>query len=294
MALIQDHSRRIYFLSYIIVLAISFVSLSKRSFVLREASVFEKVMISSLAPLQSSVSYIHRWVSSFFSHYIANIESSKENVELKNRIKILERKIHEQAEIEGENKRLKEFLSFGEQSPYREILAQIVAWDSTSDFKVIRINKGAASGIKLQSTVITAEGLVGYVFRLTNNFSDILTILDHNNRIDGIVQRIRAHGIVEGHSKGRCIMKYMNRTEPIILNDLVITSGLGNIYPKGLVVGNVSRIERESQGITQKVEISPAVDFSRLEEVVVLLDSDNDVHKTERQVLDSLEYGKTK
>ena len=233
MTLIQDNSRRVYVISYVVVLTIAFVSLSKKSFVSGGASVFEKVMINSLAPLQSSVSYIHHWASSFFAHYIANIESSKENVELKNKIKSLEKKIHDQTEFERENKRLKEFLSFGEKSPYREILAQIVAWDSTSDFKVIRINKGANSGIKLQSTVITAEGLIGYVFRLTNNFSDILTILDHNNRVDGIVQRIRAHGIVEGYSKGKCIMKYMNRTEPIILNDLVITSGLETFIPKG-------------------------------------------------------------
>ena len=292
MALIQDNSRKIHIISHLIVLSISFVSFSERSFVSGKSSPFERVMIDSLAPLQGSISYIYRWVSSFFIHYVANVESSKENVGLKSRIRELEREIHERIEIEQENKRLKEFLSFGEKSPHREILAQIVAWDSTSDFKVIRINKGANSGIRLQSTVITAEGLVGYVFRLTNNFSDVLTILDHNNKIDGIIQRNRAHGIVEGYSNGKCIMKYVNRIEPVVLNDLVITSGLGNIYPKGLAVGSVSRIERESHGITQKIEISPAVDFSKLEEVVVLLDVDKDIHEEEMQILNSLEYGK--
>ena len=180
-------------------------------------------------------------------------------------------------------------MAFGEQSSYRTILAQIVAWDSTSDFKVIRINKGLKSGIGLQSTVITADGLVGHVFRLTNHFADILTIVDSNNRIDGIVQRARVYGIIQGDSKQKCIMKYVNRTEPVLLNDLVITSGIGNIYPKGIVIGNITKIERESYGTTQKIEITPTVDFSRLEEVVVLVDNEEDLKQKEQETLDSLD-----
>ena len=86
-------------------------------------------------------------------------------------------------------------------------------------------------------------------------------------------------------------MKYVTRTEPVILNDLVITSGLGNIYPKGLVVGSVSKIERESYGITQKIEVRPAVDFSRLEEVVVLVNEGDFSREQEFNALNALEYG---
>jgi rod shape-determining protein MreC len=193
-----------------------------------------------------------------------------------------------------ENKRLKGLLRFGEEIPRKKILAQIVGWDAASDFKVLRINKGLKDGIQLQSTVITSQGLVGYIYRLTNSFSDIITILDSNNRVDGIVQRTRSHGIVEGFSGRTCQMKYVKRAEPIILNDLVLTSGLGNIYPKGLKVGSISHIERESFGITQQVEITPAVDFGRLEEVVVLVVEGDEQRRRELETLNDIVEGKGK
>ena len=273
------------------ILAAASASLAGRRIEFRESSAFENLMIDIFAPLQQSVVLVRRRAGNLFAHYVDNIEASKKNGELARRIRELERRVFEQSETERENERLKEFLAFGERSSYREVLAQIVAWDSSSDFRIIRINKGAASGVALQSIAITAEGLVGYVFRLTNNFADVLTILDQSNRVDAIVQRIRAHGIVEGHLRGKCSMKYLIRTEPVILNDLVLTSGLGNVYPKGVLVGSVSRIERDSYGTTQRVEITPSVDFSRLEEVVILVNEDDAVHQAENRALDSLDHG---
>ena len=86
-------------------------------------------------------------------------------------------------------------------------------------------------------------------------------------------------------------MKYVARMAPLILGDVVITSGMGNLYPKGLFVGKISRIERESYGTTQKIEIRPTVDFSRLEDVIVLVDDDRALRERELKVLNSLEYG---
>ena len=100
---------------------------------------------------------------------------------------------------------------------------------------------------------------------------------------------MRAHGIVEGYNSEKSIMKYVSRAEPIILGDVVITSGLGNIYPKGIRVGKVSRIERESYGITQNVEITPAVDFGRLEEVVILVAEGDEQKKREWEALDQMD-----
>ncbi len=150
-----------------------------------------------------------------------------------------------------------------------------MAWDAGVNYKVLRINKGANQGIKLKSAVITADGLVGQVLRISNNFSDVLTVLDHNIRVDGIVERTRTHGIIEGYSNFKCVMKYVTRTEPVVLDDLIISSGLGSIYPKGIRIGRITKIERETYGITQFIEITPVVDFSKLEEVVVLITNDN-------------------
>jgi rod shape-determining protein MreC len=287
--LIEDKERRQKAVLNILVLLIAFVGVAKRSKTLDETSAFENILIDSFAPLQTSLTSIRTEVASFFDHYVVNINASKKNVSYQKRIDELEGEIAQFQELRRENKRLKDLLQFGTGVDYKKILAQVVAWDASSDFRVIRINKGLGDGVTLQSPVIKANGLVGYIYRLTDSFADILTVLDNNNRVDGLIQRVRAHGIVEGYNSEKSIMKYVSRAEPIILGDVVITSGLGNIYPKGIRVGKVSRIERESYGITQNVEITPAVDFGRLEEVVILVAEGDEQKKREWEALDQMD-----
>jgi len=237
-----------------------------------QTSQFDQLLLESVAPLQNAITYLKREGKAVFDHYIANASAAKENDKLVKEVSELKNQIFKYEELQEENKRLKKLLQFGNTIPAaKRVLAQIVAWDASSDFNVIRINKGTADGILLESPVTVAEGLVGYIFRASKHYADVLTILDANNRVDGIVQRTRSHGIVEGFINNRCLMKYVTRTEPVILNDMVITSGLGHIYPRGLVVGKVTKIERESFGITQYIEITPQVDFGRIEEVMVLI-----------------------
>jgi rod shape-determining protein MreC len=243
-------------------------------------------MVDSLAPMQRGIMFLKGKISDIFNHYITNVDASQKNNLLNRKVHELQSEIFKYEEIINENNRLKDLLQFGNELANKKVLAQIVAWDASSDFKAIRINKGAADGVTTQSPVVVSEGLVGYIFRVSKHFSDVLTILDSNNRVDGIVQRTRSHGIIEGFAKGKCLMKYVTRTEPVILNDSVITSGLGNIYPRGLRVGKVTRIERESYGITQYIEISPSVDFGRLEEVIVLIKPIDDNKKKEWEDLD--------
>ena len=278
---IDIEGRRLKLIINIVVIIVSFWSVSTKDMKVYQSSAFDSMMIDSIAaPLQRTITFIHGNFSSFFEHYLTNVNASKENTSLKLQIDELNNLLFGAKELERENIRLKNLLQFGEQISRKQILARIVAWDASTDYKVIRVNKGAKDGVRLQSTVVTAKGLVGYVYRLTDHFSDILTILDSNNRIDAIVGRTRSHGIVEGHIKGRCYMKYVNRTDPISLGDTVLTSGLGNVYPKGIRIGVIGRIERESFGITQDVEIIPAVDLGKLEEVVILASTEDQLEKS--------------
>lgn len=269
--LLQNESKKLKIGLNIAVLALALWGVSKRQYNSDQTTAFENLMIDTFAPLQRSVTYVHERFSGFFEHYTLNIQASKKNKELKLQISELENKIFLHMEMEQENQRLKKMLDFADDIPAKKVLAQIVAWDAASDFKSLRINKGLKDGLELQATVVTADGLVGYVYRLTNHFADVLTILDPNNRTDVVVQRTRSQGIMEGYPGNKGLMKYVTRTEPIILGDDVLTSGLGHIYPKGIRVGTVSRLERESYGITQYIEVRPSVDFNRLEEVMVLI-----------------------
>lgn len=286
MKLVENQEQRYKLLVNVLVIGISLFGITRREYNYNQSSAFERLMVDSLAPMQQSMGLIKSEASSFFRHYVDNIYASKDNIKLKKNIAELENKLFLYQELEKENKRLKSLMQFGEGLGHKKVLAQIVAWDASSDFKILRINKGIKDGIKLQSPVVTSQGLVGYIYRLTDHFADILTLLDPNNRIDGLVARTRSHGIVEGLSNERAIMKYVPRTEQVILDDLVITSGLGNIYPKGLQVGSISKIERESYGITQYIEITPAVDFTKLEEVVVLISDSRLIKQREWDAMD--------
>ena len=282
----EAQGQRLKLVLNIVVLGLALFSFSRKDTTFRSTSAFENLMIDSVTPLQRGVIFLHDEISGLFEHYVNNVSASKENVELNKKVERLQGELFSLEEVMRENKRLKGYLEFGSGLEIKKILGQIVSWDSSSDYKVLRINKGMKSGIRLQSPVVTSKGLVGYIYRLTDHYADVLTILDPSNRIDGLVSRTRAHGVLEGDSDNRLIMKYVTRTKPIILNDMVITSGLGNIYPKGLRIGKVARIERESYGITQHVEVIPEVDFGGLEEVIVLISNLDEVKKVEWEALD--------
>ncbi len=294
MRVLEDENYRWKVIINVVVLGISLFFVAKERPQFDDLSAFERFMIDSLAPVQTGITSMKQGAGSFFDDYVANINASQKNRDLEKEIADLKSELFRFGEVAKENIRLKELLQFGQDIKRKRVLAQIVAWDASSDFKSLRINKGTVDGIRLQSTVVTSEGLVGYVYRLTDHFADILTILDSNNRVDGIIERTRSHGIIEGMSKQRCSMKYVTRTEPVQLNDLVLTSGLGNVFPKGIKVGHVAKIERESYGISQSIEIVPAVDFSRLEEVIVLVSTSNSKMKMEWEALDSPEKGREK
>jgi len=269
----------------ILILALSLYGVSKWSGKYEKVSPIKSFFMTNIAAIQQGVTSINNKVSTLFNEYLANIEASRENKVLINKIAALENQIFEFVELAKDNKRLKDLLAFGKKQTKRPILSQIVGWNSSSDFKVLRINKGLKNGIRLQSPVVTSKGLVGYIYRLTDHFADVLTILDPNNKVDAIVARSRSHGILEGYENGKIFMKYVSNIEPVILNDQVLTSGLGNMYPKGIRIGRISKVERESYTVTQHIEITPSVDFGNLEEVIVLILPDRNKKEKEWETL---------
>lgn len=291
MKILEDENYRWKIIINLTVVVFSLFTVTRERPEIDQLTGFERFMIDTLSPVQSGLTSMKQGVTHFFDDYVANIHASRKNRELDKELANLKSDYFRFDELVKENFRLKELLQFGQDINRQKVLAQIVGWDASSDFKSIRINKGQKDGIKLLSTAVTADGLVGYVYRLTDNFADILTILDSDNKVDGLIERTRSHGIVEGLSKQRCAMKYVTRTEPIELSDLVLTSGLGNIYPKGIRIGNVTRIERDSYGISQDVEITPSVDFSKLEEVIILVSPVDEQMQKEWEALDSSEKG---
>ncbi len=268
---IITESSKVKIINNLLVIILATYGLSQKRFDLEEMTLFQRLVIEVVSPVQKGIMASRSEILNVVDNYFMIVNTSKENEFLKNKIQRLEHDLFIMEETRRENLRLKQMLSYSDELGPEKILAQVIGWDSANQFKVLRLNRGSKDGITLMSPVITNSGLVGYIYRVGLNYSDVLTILDPNNRVDAIVERTRTHGIVEGVFNYMCSLKYVSRTEPIELGDRLITAGVGGIYPKGVKVGMITNIEQESSGMTLSVEVTPSVDFHQLEEVIVLL-----------------------
>lgn len=182
-------------------------------------------------------------------------------------------------EVLIENQRLKKLLEFKETNKMQLIAAQIVGGDLFKDHKTITINKGLQHGLKPGMGVVTLQGVIGYVFRPEKWSSQIMLIEDRYAVVDAVVQRTRAHGIVEGKGHTGCALKYVERSEDVQVGDVVVTGGLDNIFPKGFPVAVVRNVESKRSSVSLKVDLDPIVDPAKVEEVFVIANAlDQDVN----------------
>lgn len=133
------------------------------------------------------------------------------------------------------------------------------------------INKGEQAGLKAGMGVITPVGVVGRIIKTTPAASQVLLLTDHNSSVAALVQRTRDEGLVEGTEAGLARIKYLPILSEVGVDDVVLTSGLAGIFPKGLMIGQVTEIQKKEDGLFQVAQIKPAVDFTKLEEVLVIL-----------------------
>lgn len=235
------------------------------------------MVVFTTAPIQSLITFTIDQTARFLQNYVFLVHVRRDFVEVVEENRKLLNTIHSLREIEAENKRLHALLQFQNTIEDQKVTAQVIAKDVSTEFRSIRINKGSSLGIQRGMAVVTHEGVVGKVLRTTAGYSDVITLLDNLSAIDAIVQRSRAKGMLEGATDFSCILKYVLRTDDVEVGDMAITSGLDGIYPKGLLLGTVIKVNKKSYGMTQEVELRPSVDFSKLEEVLVILKRDPNV-----------------
>ena len=236
----------------------------------RDYKFYDKAIIVLTSPIQSLVSWSLERVISGFENYLYLWHTHQDNLKLVEENRKLLNSIASLREIQQENIRLQKLLKFEDQFSIQSVVARVIAKDVSPEFRSLRINRGESSGIKKNMAVVTQEGVVGRILRTTANTSDVVTILDLLSAVDTIVERSRARGVVEGLTDELCQLKYVLRTDDIVPGDILISSGLGGIFPKGVAVGTVSKVNRKPFGITQDVEVKPSVDFTKIEEVLVV------------------------
>ena len=231
---------------------------------------FDAVLIELISPAQKAATFVIKTVTGVFQQYVFLIHVQKENGLIRKRVAELEEENHQMKEMLLANERLRKLLQFRERMSTSMIAAEVIGQDPTSWFKSLTLNKGQREGVQKGMAVILPEGVVGQILKAAPHYSTVLLITDYNSAIDAIVQRTRAKAIVEGKEENRCEMKYLLRTEEVVVGDLVVTSGLGGIFPKGLMVGEIRKVEKKSHGVFQYAELAPSVDLTKLEEVFII------------------------
>lgn len=194
-----------------------------------------------------------------------------ESKQLRREMEELRQELVQAREISKENERLRALLRFQNEVPYRAVPARVVGRDPTQWFRGITIDKGSSDGLKLNMPVVTHEGLVGKISALSATMAQVNLIVDYGSRAGGILQESREVGILTGEGTMGCRILYISRNASIGKGETVLTSGVGSLYPKGLVIGKVRAASPEKGGLYQTAQIEPAVDFGKLEEVLVLV-----------------------
>ena len=237
----------------------------------RDYRFYDRWIVGLTSPIQSGLQWALDHGVSAFQNYVYLWNTRKENLRLIETNRRLVNEVGQLRETGQENVRLRTLLDFREKLRLQTVTARVIAKDASTEFRAIRLNRGESSGVFKDMAVVTAEGVVGRVLWTTAGTADVVTVVDTLSAIDAIDERSRARGIIEGMTEDLCQLRFALRTDDIAPGDLLISSGLGGIFPKGVAVGRVSKVTRKPYGITQEIEVKPAVDLTKLEEVLVIV-----------------------
>jgi rod shape-determining protein MreC len=228
------------------------------------------VVLWILRPLQVVSQGTVNWIKNFGENYNTLSGFKADNERLRKRIESLEVEKQKLMEADATNRRLQRLLEFRTQLPGRTITASIIANSASSWFQSCLLDKGSADGVRKGMAVLTPVGVVGQVVAVTARTAKVLLLTDPNSGVDVLVQRTRSRGIVSGSLENGTVLKYVKRSEDVQEGDRLITSGIDGVFPKGMMVGAVIKVRKQHLGLFQYIEVLPAVQSARVEEVLIV------------------------
>lgn len=231
---------------------------------------FRKIVLEATAPAQNALSISIKSVSDAWQRYVILVGLEEKNKNLNKKIDELETKLILYQEGYLEAQRLSKLLDLRNDFNYQFISALVVAREQASLSKTILINKGSVHGLKVGMPVIAQPGLIGRLIDVSWNASKVLLLIDASSNVDVILQRTRLQGIIRGAGFRGGILKYITKNQDVKEGDTIISSGMGGVFPKGLLIGKVSGVEKQDNDLFLKINVAPFADFSQLEEVSIL------------------------
>ncbi len=236
-----------------------------------EAGPLSSILHAVLRPVQVVVWGVSGRARGVWNDYLMLVGVRKENKTLREEIENLEQERASLLSKERENRRLKKLLRLKEDYEFPSVVAGVIGEDAVGWYRSFFINRGSDDGVAAGMAATVAAGVVGRITRSSATVSKVLLITDPDLSLDCRVGRTRDRGILSGQLNGMCILRYVGLQSEMKPGDDVVTSGLGGIFPKGLRVGVIESVHPGSQGLFLEAIVAPAVDFSTVEEVLVIL-----------------------
>jgi len=253
-----------------LILASLLILMSHQIRTRRGSTLLEDSLLNVAAPVVKGVSGGVGLLAGVWEGYVDLRGARRESLALKKDLARVEEKGRQGEEFLRENLRLRDLLDLKRSLSAPSLAAEVVALGASSQSRTALINRGSRDGVERDMPVVSRKGVVGRIIAVGNGTAKIQLLIDPNSGVAGIFQRSRGQGMVLGMGDRGCRMEYVSDLEDVAVGDVVVTSGLDQIYPKGVTLGVVSSVAEGDQ-LTKEILIRPEVDFRHLEEVLVLL-----------------------
>jgi rod shape-determining protein MreC len=228
------------------------------------------LLMDVMRPFQAAESALTYGASGLVHDYFDLVGVREQNVELRKQLAERQSERARLVELQVENRHLGDLLELKEALGTGAVAANVIGSDATGLSRSLVLSEGSDDDLRRDMAVVSTEGVVGRLIAVSTGASRVLLIDDHNAALDAFDQRSRARGIIAGVVDDGLTMKYVDRSEDIKPGDTIVTSGMDGVFPRGLLVGQVGRVSQEGPGLFLNVEVKAAVDFRKLEQVLIL------------------------
>lgn len=231
--------------------------------------ILQVVTFGSFSEVQRATMALIDGVRGMWSGYVALQQVQTENDALKQELQNLQVRFQQERAEAQRTDNLRQLLELRDRANLATVAAEVIAGPASPEFRTVTIDKGSSDGIDSDMAVISPAGVVGRVILPSGRAAKVQLLIDRNAAAGALIERTRVQGIVMGVGDGTLKLQYVPGTADVKTGDLVVTSGIDGIYPKGFVIGTVDHADRGA-GAYHEITVRPAADFARLEEVLIV------------------------
>jgi len=236
----------------------------------QESGPMHKLLFETAGPVQKFVASTTGSLQSIKKNYIDLMNVRGERNKLVKELQECRAAAYQNREEVATNARLRKLLDFKNTIDHPTVSAQIVGKDPSLWFRSVVVDRGSTDGVLKGMPVVTGDGIVGQVYSTSPHFAKVLLSIAPSSALDVLLQESRERGILKGTGKNTYRLEYVLKTIEVAEGDHVVTAGYGGLFPTGVPVGVVTRVEKKRRGMFLDIEVTPAVDFDTLEDLLII------------------------